>query len=106
MKNRNHKPAQTAQELLTDLRNLVVEAEKLASNSVSEYSHDAFNALRDRYDSAQECLSSVYDGTKKKVTAGAHYTYEVIHEKPYHALAIAAGVAALVGLLVGRRSRE
>lgn len=106
MKNRNHKPAQTAQELLTDLRNLVVEAEKMAADSVSEYSHDAFKALRDRYDSAQECLSSVYDGTKKKVTAGAHYTDAVIHEKPYQALAVAAGVAALVGLLIGRRSRD
>lgn len=106
MKNRNHKPAQTPQELMIDLRNLVVETEKMAANSVSEYSQDAFNAVRDRYESAQERLSSLYDGTKKKVAAGAHYTDEVIHEKPYHALAIAAGVAVVIGLLLGRRSRE
>jgi ElaB/YqjD/DUF883 family membrane-anchored ribosome-binding protein len=105
MKNRNHKPAQTPQELMIDLRNLVVEAEKMAANSVSDYSHEAFDAIRDRYESAQESLSGLYDGTKKKVAAGAHYTDEVIHEKPYHALAIAAGVAALIGLLIGRRSR-
>jgi ElaB/YqjD/DUF883 family membrane-anchored ribosome-binding protein len=106
MKNRNHQPAQTAQELMVDLRNLVVEAEQMAANSVSEYSQDAFTALRDRYESAQERLSGVYDNAKKKVAAGAHYTDVVVHEKPYHALAIVAGVAVLVGLLVGgRRSR-
>jgi ElaB/YqjD/DUF883 family membrane-anchored ribosome-binding protein len=106
MKNRIHKPAQTAQELMVDLRNLVVEAEKMAANSVSEYSQDAFTALRDRYEAAQDRLSSAYDGAKKRVAAGAHYTDVAIHEKPYHALAIVAGVAVLVGLLVGgRRSR-
>lgn len=106
MKNRNHKPAQTAQELMVDLRNLVVEAEQMAANSVTEYSQDAFTALKDRYESAQERLSNVYDGAKKKVSAGVHYTDEVIHEKPYHALAVVAGVAVLVGLLIGgRRSR-
>jgi ElaB/YqjD/DUF883 family membrane-anchored ribosome-binding protein len=106
MKNRNHKPAQTPQELMIDLRNLVVETEKMAANSVSEYSQEAFDAIRDRYESAQERLSNLYGGTKKKVAAGARYTDEVIHEKPYHALGIVAGVAVLIGLLIGgRRSR-
>ena len=105
MKNRTHIPAQTPQELLTDLRNLVVEAEKMAANSVTDYSHEAFDAIRERFGSAQTRLSDLYDGTKKKVTAGAHYTDEAIRERPYQALAIAAGVAALVGILVGRRSR-
>ena len=105
MKNRTHIPAQTPQELLTDLRNLVVEAERMAADSVTSHSREAFDAVRERFGSAQSRLSDLYDGTKKKVTAGAHYTDEVIREKPYQALAIAAGVAALVGILVGRRSR-
>lgn len=106
MKNRKHKPAQNAQELMTDLRNLVVEAEQMAADSVSNHSREAFEAIRDRYESAQERLSDFYAGTRKKVTAGAHYTDEVIREKPYQALAIAAGVAVLVGLLLGRRSKD
>ena len=105
MKNRTHIPAQTPQELLTDLRNLVVEAERMAADSVTNHSREAFDAVRERFGSAQSRLSDLYDGTKKKVTAGAHYTDEAIRERPYQALAIAAGVAALVGILVGRRSR-
>lgn len=105
MKNRTHTPAQTPQELLTDLRNLVVEAERMAANSVAEHSQDAFDAIRERFSSAQTRLSDLYDGTRKKVTAGAQYTDEAIREKPYQALAIAAGVAVLIGVLLGRRSR-
>ena len=105
MKNRKHKLAQSPQELIANLRNLVVEAEKMAANSVTEHSHEAFNAIRERFESAQERFSGIYDGTKKKVAAGAHYTDDVIREKPYQALAIAAAVAVLIGVLVGRRTK-
>jgi len=42
---------------------------------------------------------------KKKVVAGAKYTDSTIRENPYRALAIAAGVGLLVGVLLGRRSQ-
>jgi ElaB/YqjD/DUF883 family membrane-anchored ribosome-binding protein len=105
MKNRIHTPAQTPADLLTDLRNLVVEAEKMAASSVTEHSREAFEAVRDRFEAAQERLTDLYDDTSKKVVAGARYTDELIREKPYQALAVAAGVGLLVGLLVGRRSQ-
>src|SRR5436309_1289037 len=106
MKNRVHTPAQTPQELLTDLRNLVVEAERMAADSVTERSREAFDSIRERFGSAQTRLSDLYDGTRKKVAAGVHYTDETIREKPYQTLAVAAGVAVLVGVLLGRRSRS
>lgn len=104
MKNRAHSPAETPQELLTDLRNLVVEAEKMMEDSVTEHSQEALQAMRARFEAAQERLSDLYEGTKKKVAAGARYTDEAIRENPYQSLAIAAGVGLVAGLLLARRS--
>ena len=105
MKNRAHTPAETPEDLLNDLRNLVIEAEKMAASSVSEHSAEAFEAVRARFEAAQERLSGLYEGGRKKVEAGAHYADEAIRENPYQALAIAAGVGVLVGLLVGRSTK-
>jgi ElaB/YqjD/DUF883 family membrane-anchored ribosome-binding protein len=105
MKNRTHIPAETPEELLNDLRHLVVEAEKMMETSVSEHSHEAMEAMRARFTAAQERLSDLYDGTKKKVAAGVRSADEAIRENPYQSLAIAAGVGVVIGLLVSRRSK-
>ena len=105
MKNNVETTAQTPKELLNELRALVSEAEKMMSESVSEHTADAVNALRTRFNAAQERMSDLYDGAKKKVVAGAHYTDETIRANPYQSIAIAAGVGLLVGVLLGRRNQ-
>ena len=57
-------------------------------------------------DSVTNRLSGMYSGARDKVVAGAKATDSKIRDKPYHSLAIAAGVGVLLGLLVGRRSRR
>jgi ElaB/YqjD/DUF883 family membrane-anchored ribosome-binding protein len=104
MKNRTESAAQKPQELLEELRSLVTEAEKLMSDT-AEQSEDAISALRSRFESAQERVSELYTGARKKVVAGAKYTDEAIRENPYQSLAIALGAGLLVGVLLGRRSR-
>ena len=104
MKN-NKGSAQTPKELLSELQTLVAEAEKMMGESLSEHTEDAMNALRSRYDAAQERLGEMYEGARKKVVAGAKCTDEAIRANPYQALAIAAGVGLLVGVLLGRRSK-
>ena len=104
MKN-NKDTAQTPKELLNDLHALVADAEKMMGDSISEHTADAVSALRSRYDAAQERLSDIYEGTKTRVVAGAKCTDTAIRENPYQALAIAAGVGLLVGVLLGRRSK-
>jgi len=104
MKNRTESAAQKPQELLEELRSLVTEAEKLMSDT-AEQSEDAISALRSRFESAQERVSDLYAGARKKVVAGAKYTDEAIRENPYQSLAIALGAGLLVGVLLGRRSR-
>ena len=100
MKN-NDTTAQTPKELLHDLHELVAEAEKMMGESISEHTHDAVSALRSRFDTAQERLGDLYEGARKRVVAGAKCTDAAIRANPYQSLAITAGVAVGVGLLVG-----
>jgi ElaB/YqjD/DUF883 family membrane-anchored ribosome-binding protein len=50
-------------------------------------------------------LSQIYSGARERVVAGAKATDSAIREKPYQSLAIAAAVGAIIGVLVGRRTR-
>jgi len=77
----------------------------MVGDSLTEHSEDAMSALRSRFDAAQERVSELYAGAKKKVVAGAKCTDEAIRANPYQSLAIAAGVGLLVGVLLGRRSK-
>lgn len=103
MKNRLVSDSQTPADLLTDLRNLVVEAEKMLESSVSEHTGEALDGLRGRYEAVQARLGEVYASAKKNVAAGAKRTDEAIRDNPYQSIAIAAGVGLLAGVLLGRR---
>jgi ElaB/YqjD/DUF883 family membrane-anchored ribosome-binding protein len=105
MKN-NTTPAQTPKELLHDLQSLVVEAEKMMGESLSEHTAEAVGALRARFDAAQHRLGELYEGTRQRVVAGAKYTDATIRENPYQAMAIAAGVGLVAGILLGRQSNK
>jgi ElaB/YqjD/DUF883 family membrane-anchored ribosome-binding protein len=104
MKN-NKEKTHTPKELLAELQALAGEAQSMMADSLSEHSAEAMAGLRERFDAAHEKFSDLYDGAKKKVVDGAKYTDTTIRENPYQALAVAAGVGLLVGLLVGRRSK-
>jgi ElaB/YqjD/DUF883 family membrane-anchored ribosome-binding protein len=105
MKN-NKSASQSPQDLLNDLRALVVDAEKMVGSSISEHTADAVSALRSRYHAVQDRMGEVYEDARKKVVAGAKYTDETIRENPYQTIAIAAGVALLIGVLLGRGSNK
>jgi ElaB/YqjD/DUF883 family membrane-anchored ribosome-binding protein len=104
MKTNNITTAQTPKDLLNDLQTLVVEAEKMMGDSLSEHSAEAVSALRERFAAAQHRLGELYEGTRQRVVAGAKYTDTTIRENPYQAMAVAAGVGLVVGILLGRRS--
>ena len=95
----------TPKELLAELQALAVEAKTMMSDSISENSAEALAGLRARFDAAHEKFGEIYEGTKKKVIAGAHYTDAAVRENPYQAVAIALGVGVLLGVIVGRRSK-
>jgi ElaB/YqjD/DUF883 family membrane-anchored ribosome-binding protein len=104
MKN-NLDTAHTPKDLLNELQALVVEAESMMADSLSEHSTEALGNLRARFGAAQERFADIYEGAKKKVVAGAKYTDATIRENPYQSLAIALGVGVVLGVLIGRRSK-
>lgn len=97
--------AHTPKELFNEMQALVAEAQSMMADSVSEHTADAVDALRSRFESAQERFADVYAGARKKVIAGAKCTDETIRENPYQSIAIAAGVGLLLGMLLGRSSK-
>lgn len=93
----------TPSDLLDELRSLVKEAEQLMTDKVVAPTEDAVSTLRERFRVTQARLSDVYADAKRHVAAGAHYTDETIRAHPYPALAVAVGIGALLGVLIGRR---
>src|SRR5205823_14123580 len=88
----NNESSHTPKELLGELQALVLEAETMMTDAVSERSAEAISNLHERFSAAQERFTALYDGAKKKVVAGAKYTDVAIRENPYQSLAIALGV--------------
>jgi len=61
---------------------------------------------RNRLSAAIESAKETCNRLQQKAVEGAKATDRLIRDKPYQAIGIAFGVGALVGLLLGRRSRE
>lgn len=100
---RNHESvAQNPEALLKDLQALVAEAEKMVAGAATE-DIDIMENLRNRFEAAQERFGDFYADAKKKITAGAKRTDEVIRSNPYQSLAIAVGAGLLLGVVIARR---
>ena len=67
---------------------------------------EARSRLGEVYTNARERIGDAYTKARKNVVAGAKYTDETIREKPYQSMAVALGVGVLVGVLIGRSSKD
>jgi ElaB/YqjD/DUF883 family membrane-anchored ribosome-binding protein len=81
--------------LAEDARALMAATADVAGEKVAE----ARKRLHSALESAKEIASNVRD----KAVAGAKATDEAVHEHPYKAIAIGAGVGVLIGFLIARR---
>ena len=79
----------------SNLKVLLHDAERALSNGAGA-AGEKFEALRERMRSA---LEAGRDEAKRR----AQQADEMVHEHPYYAVGIAAGVGALIGILVSRR---
>lgn len=104
-------PAATADQSARDrlahsLQQIVEEAEHLLKNAQRTGS-EQFNAARDKFESqlrsAKAELRDLEQSAVYNAKRAVHATDHAVHEHPYTAMGIAAGVGLLVGMLVARR---
>ncbi len=98
--------AVSKEKLVTDLKVVVADAEELlratassAGKKVSELREKIQDRLRDAKIRLADAEAALVDKTK----AAARATDDFVHENPWKAVGIAAGVGLLLGVIIGRR---
>jgi ElaB/YqjD/DUF883 family membrane-anchored ribosome-binding protein len=98
--------ASARERLAESLKRTVDEAEQLLSKAERSGS-DQFNAARDKFESqlrrAKDELRRLEASALENARRAARVTDETVHEHPYAAMGLAAGVGLLVGMLISRR---
>lgn len=84
--------------LAEDARELMAATADVAGEKVGE--------ARKRVAAALEKAKEMAGDLRDKAVAGAKATDKAVNEHPYQAIAIALGVGALVGFLLGRKSSK
>ena len=94
------------QQLVSDIKAVISDAEEMLSATADQAGEKVAN-LRARIQSrlldAKERLSEAEELLVAKTRAAAQATDAYVHESPWTAIGIAAGVGLLVGLVVARR---
>jgi ElaB/YqjD/DUF883 family membrane-anchored ribosome-binding protein len=99
---------QRRDELMNDVRSVLDEAESLYNNAVedgTEKGRELRQLLSVKLDTAKRKFTALEESVVDKAKYAAKQTDELIQEKPYHAIGIAAAVGVVVGLLLGRSGR-
>jgi len=102
MKNR-HETAETPEQLIEHISRLMAEAEAMIAGPVAEQAGGKLADIKERLNDARDRLGDYYTKARKSVIRGAKYTDETIRENPYQSIAVAVGVGALIGYLLGRK---
>ena len=77
------------------LKVLLHDAERALSNTAG--------AAGEKFDELRERMRSALEAGRDEAKRRAKQADELVHEHPYYAVGIAAGVGALIGILVSRR---
>ena len=102
------RPTETAarERLAHSLQQMVDEADHLLKNAQRTGS-EQFNAARDKFEvqlrHAKEELRRLEDAAVYNAKRAARATDHAVHEHPYAAMSVAAGVGLLIGMLITRR---
>ena len=94
------------EKLMADLRIVVTDAEELLKMTADEVGENAV-ALRERLKArmaqAKDRLIDLQAAATEKAKAVGHAADDYVHEHPWQAVAVGAGIGVIVGLLIGRR---
>ena len=106
MSNPNAAVDVTKEKLISDFKVVVADAEALLKASAGQ-GGEALAAVRTRVQEslaiAKEKMLDAEEELLAKTKAAARVTDEYVHDHPWNAVGIAAGVGLLIGLLIGRR---
>ncbi len=85
----------------TELKSLLRQAEKALSHSAGE-GGEKFDELREKLRDALSDSRFSFDSIRTETVRRAKQADKMVRDNPYYAIGIAAGVGAIVGLLVSR----
>jgi len=92
--------------LVQDLKLVIADAEDLLKATAAQAGEKVAAArerIQDRIHSAKIKLAEAEEALMLKTRQAARVTDEFVHENPWYAVGIAAGVGLVVGMLIGRR---
>jgi ElaB/YqjD/DUF883 family membrane-anchored ribosome-binding protein len=98
--------AVTKEKLIEDLKVVASDVEELlkaTANQTGEKIAAARVRAQESLRGAQMRLAEVGDEVTARARAAAEATDEYVHDNPWQAVGIAAGVGFLIGYLIGRR---
>ena len=94
------------EQLVSDMKSSIADAEDMLQETADQVG-DKFARLRsriqDRLKDAKARLADAEEALVYKTRAAARATDDYVHESPWTAIGIAAGVGVLVGMAIGRR---
>jgi ElaB/YqjD/DUF883 family membrane-anchored ribosome-binding protein len=96
----------TTDKLVEDLHTVVRDAEellKVTASQAGEKVQEARVRAEESLRGARERLSALEDDALERARAFANDTEAYVREKPWNAVAVAAGIGLVLGLLIGRR---
>lgn len=96
----------TKEQLINDFKVVIADAEALIRATAGQGS-EAVSNLRVKAEEslavAKVKLAEAQDAAIEKGKIAAQATDDYVHENPWHAVGVAAGVGLVIGLLIGRR---
>jgi ElaB/YqjD/DUF883 family membrane-anchored ribosome-binding protein len=97
-----HHGRHALQDVGTEVRELLSELENTLTDSTQADAEVLRQQLRDKIEAARSRLEDTQENVKRRAQAAWGDADEYVHERPWQAVAAAAGVALLLGLLLGR----
>ena len=96
----------TKEQLIADFKVVVADAEALIKATANQ-GGEALASLRTRAEEslavAKVKMADAQDALVEKSKIAAKATDDYVHENPWRAVGVAAGVGLVIGLLIGRR---
>jgi len=94
------------EKLVQDFKLVIADAEELlraTATQAGEKVAAARERIQDRLHTAKIKLAEAEEAVLIRTREAARVTDEFVHDKPWYAVGIAAGVGLIIGMLIGRR---